>query len=273
MTLDVILTCYNSEDYIERCISSILNQTFSEFDLYVFDDCSTDKTLDVVKSLRDSRVTIISSKKNIGPYASKNFVFKNFCSARYIALHDADDYSKKDRFEEQMKFMEKKRDNICGCVGTAIHEFGDYKDRNVYPKKLKKNMLNKMSDALDNNYQDCFNLKFCMNGSIMLRSDILEQLGGWDGKTRIGGDTDLFLRMLPIVDVCNLQKALYFRRMHSKSLTASKSHGFESKARKKYVLGLADIIGGLISGAEVKQNFYYPSFEYDVEYVGERCVV
>ena len=75
--LDIILCSYNSEDTIKECVDSILNQTFRLFSLYIFDDCSSDRTVEILKTYKDRRVTVISSKKNIGTYAGKNFVLKN----------------------------------------------------------------------------------------------------------------------------------------------------------------------------------------------------
>ena len=64
--IDIILCTYNSSDTIKQCIGSILKQTYENFNLFVFDDCSTDDTVEKIKAFKDGRVTIISSKKNIG---------------------------------------------------------------------------------------------------------------------------------------------------------------------------------------------------------------
>ena len=76
--IDIILCTYNSSDTISECIDSLLNQTYGFFNLYIFDDCSTDDTIEKIKKYVDKRIILICSNKNIGTYAAKNFVLKNF---------------------------------------------------------------------------------------------------------------------------------------------------------------------------------------------------
>ena len=279
--LDVILCAYNSEDTIKDCVNSILNQTLKDFSLYIFDDSSTDKTLKLLREVHDSRVTIISSKVNVGTYAAKNFVFKNFCKSPYVALHDADDTSEESRFESQVNAMQ-----IYGikCLGTCITEFWEYgsmphtislieelglrenQRRNAYPSVVTEDSLRELEEALSpgGTYEDYVKFKFCMNGSVMFDRNLIEDLGGWDGHTRVGGDTDIFIRSLAFTNVYNLQQFLYNRRFHEGSLTASKDLGIGSETRRNYNLRRAEVIKSISKGKPVVRNFYYPRFEHKV---------
>ena len=100
--VDVLMSAYNAENTIERAVNSVLDQTYQRFKLYVFDDCSTDSTYDILKDISDPRLIVIHSNKNIGTYASKNYMLKNFCKSPYIALHDADDISEPRRLQLQV---------------------------------------------------------------------------------------------------------------------------------------------------------------------------
>jgi glycosyltransferase involved in cell wall biosynthesis len=276
--IDIILCVYNSEETIEKCIDSILSQSYGLFKLYIFNDASTDGTIDVISKFKDSRINTITSKNNIGTYAGKNFVFKNYCQSDYVALHDADDYSEKERLSEQVDYLMSNKS--CGCVGVAVREFwdksynrphtvssfdivdnGDYKERiNLYPSLIKKNHLLSLlkyfnGDKMD---EDFFKVKFCMNGSIMLRKDIIDIVGGWDGTTKIGADTDLFIRILPHCDIHNINRVLYNRRFHNGSLTSSKDMGLKSDIRKKYALSLGGVIKETITHSVYKRDFSYP---------------
>lgn len=276
--IDVILCAYNSEKTIEQCVDSILSQDYGFLNLYIFNDSSTDKTLDIISKFRDRRIHTVTSRNNVGTYSGKNFIFKNFCQSEYIALHDADDYSEKERFSKQIDYL--RSSNNCGCVGTAVREFwdknydrphtlssfeiidkGDYKERlNIYPDTVDKTILPSLlkyfdGDKLDSNF---FKVKFCMNGSIMFRKNIIDLVGGWNGKTKIGADTDIFIRILPHCFIHNISDVLYNRRFHQESLTSSKDLGIQSDIRKKYALSLGDVIKNTLECNVYKRDFYYP---------------
>lgn len=275
--IDIILCTYNSSDTIEQCINSILNQTYEKFNLFVFDDCSTDDTVEKIKAFKDDRITIISSKKNIGTYAGKNFVLKNYCKSRYVALHDSDDYSHPERLAQQLGFAVL---SDSACVGTAVNEFWeDHKPHTVsetennkncrineYPKIIERDNLNKLLSSLSDNgnYEDYLKFKFCMNGTVFFNREVLMFLGGWDGNTRIAADTDLFIRILGAHKIFNLPDVLYNRRFHSKSLTASNNVGINSEKRKKYNLERKSVIEKSLMREPVVREFYYPEFGYDI---------
>lgn len=69
--ISVILPAYNSEDYIKRAIESVLNQTFTDFELIIINDGSTDDTLNIINSFSNPRIRLIN-QENIGPGASRN---------------------------------------------------------------------------------------------------------------------------------------------------------------------------------------------------------
>ena len=154
-SVDIILACKNAELTIEECISSILNQTFNTFNLFVFDDFSSDNTVNKIRSFNDKRITLIKSDKNIGTYASKNFILKKFCKSKYVALHDADDISLPNRIEKQVH--ELSNNKSIACLGTGIEEFWNSDNvkphtitheetnnnsrKNYYPKNITKCMF------------------------------------------------------------------------------------------------------------------------------------
>lgn len=277
MKVGIFLSCYNSEDTIEECVCSILDQSENDFNLYIFDDNSTDNTVDKIKKNKDSRVKIISSDKNMGTYASKNFLLNKYGNKhKYIALHDADDISIKNRLEEQVLFLDKSCEKTA-CCGTNIIEFweDDYlphtvsseqikqkSRKNFYPPELNKSILNDVVNYLqtEGDYQKYMKTKFCMNGSLMFKSSILSEFGGWDGRTHIAADTDIILRILSNYRIFNLQNFLYKRRFSNKSLTGSAKVGVFSEARKQYNLKRVNIAQAAIEGKLQKQDFYFPNF-------------
>lgn len=250
--IDIILCCYNSEQYIEKCIWSILNQTFKDFKLYIFDDKSTDKTVEIIDSINDDRIFLVKSKKNIGTYAGKNHILKNYCKNKYICLHDADDMSLPTRLEEQIDFIKKlkKEKNNWSCIGSCVIEkfinhipthitsknkIKNNERINTYPLKISKELLVELYDLLDNDINKYYKkAKICMNGTCMFKRETLLKVNGWDDNTRIGGDTDIFCRLLKYGNIYNIQKPLYIRTFHENSLTSSKELGIGSTIRDTY---------------------------------------
>jgi len=277
--VSMLLSCKDAEKTIEECIESILSQTFKDFNLFIFDDFSTDSTVSKILSFRDKRITIIKSSKNIGTYASKNFMLKNFVNSEFVALHDADDISDPDRLKRQVEVLEKNKS--ISCLGTAVLEFWednsttphthssnislDRKRENLYPEEISRDVLSEVHETLTdkNRYHEYLEKKFCMNGTVMFRKETLDKLGGWDGSTMIAGDTEIFLRSLSIGNIKNISDVLYKRRFHENSLTSSKNVGIKSGIRKNYNLSLADIVKKSMNSI-VKRDFYHPEFDFEV---------
>ena len=86
----VIIPLYNKEKYIENSIKSVLNQTFTDFNLVIVNDCSTDKSVEIASKYISDTVEIIHHKKNAGLAAARNSGIKN-TNSNYITYLDADD--------------------------------------------------------------------------------------------------------------------------------------------------------------------------------------
>ena len=87
----IVTTVYNKEKYIKQCISSVINQTFGDFELIIVDDCSTDNTLNILKEYSDNRIKIFNTEKNSGVSFCRNYGLKN-AAGEYVYFIDSDDY-------------------------------------------------------------------------------------------------------------------------------------------------------------------------------------
>lgn len=103
--ISVIMPVYNAERYIEKTLRCLLNQTFSDFELIIIDDCGTDRSMQYVAQIQDHRIRIINNKKNMGIAFSRNLGL-SVATGEYIALMDDDDLSPRDRFEKQSYFLD-----------------------------------------------------------------------------------------------------------------------------------------------------------------------
>lgn len=118
----VTMPIYNKENYIERAINSILNQTYKNFTLILVEDCSTDNSLNIAKKfLYDDRVKLIVNKKNSGCFYSKNVGIEFMKSGEFdiYTTHDADDFSDSTRFEKIIKMFEQ-HEKLIGIKTTEM---------------------------------------------------------------------------------------------------------------------------------------------------------
>lgn len=103
--LSVILPVYNAGLYLQEAVASVLNQTYSDFELLCIDDGSTDNSLSILESFSDARLKIVRHPENKGLIQTLNHGIA-LASGKYIARMDADDICRKDRFEKQITFLE-----------------------------------------------------------------------------------------------------------------------------------------------------------------------
>lgn len=120
-TISVLMSTYNTpKEWLSDAIESILNQTFSDFEFIIVDDCSVEG-IEIFKSkYKDSRIIWMRNEKNLGLTKTLNKALK-VAKGKYIARMDADDISLPMRFQMQVDFMEKNPDIIaCGSYRRAF---------------------------------------------------------------------------------------------------------------------------------------------------------
>lgn len=121
--VSVLIPCYNCEKYVEEAVMSIIKQTYSNLEILVIDDGSTDNTKSILQKLtqKDSRIRYIKNEENLKLIKTLNKGL-DLCNGKYIARMDADDISLPTRIEKQVDFFETHPE--IGVVGTYIQIFG-----------------------------------------------------------------------------------------------------------------------------------------------------
>lgn len=103
--VDIILPNYNSSDHIKETLKSIIYQTFTNWNLIIVDDCSDEKTLNILKKfVKNKKIKIYWMKKNRGAGYCRNYAIKK-SKSQYLAFIDSDDLWEKDKLETQIRFM------------------------------------------------------------------------------------------------------------------------------------------------------------------------
>lgn len=124
--VSILVVSYNAEKYIEKTLQSCLLQTYSDFEILVLDNASSDRTVRVIKNFVDSSIILFENKENVGPYAGLNFLLDQ-ARGEYIAIQDHDDIWFPEKIAKQVEFLENNKDFIA--CGTNTFYF--YEGKNV----------------------------------------------------------------------------------------------------------------------------------------------
>lgn len=192
---------------LRTAVDSVLDQTFADFELILVDDAASAATRDVLAAYDDHRIRVIENERNLGLTKSLNRALEA-SKGRYIARHDADDWSHPERFERQVSYLDTHPD--VAVLGTGCHivdSAGAVRDRRV--------PLARPSEA------DFRNSNRLVHGSVMMRRDLIEATGGYDERFRQAQDYDLWLRIAAHHPIRNLPEPLYSLRLHERSVYAA----------------------------------------------------
>lgn len=215
-----IVPAYNAEKTIHTALDSILAQTWTNLEVLVVDDCSTDGTVEVVKEyeMKDSRVRLIKAETNQGPYVARNLALKA-ATGDFVTCNDADDWSHPEKIEIQAKRLIK-NSNFLANVSRWARVTNDLK---FYRRG-----------------NPGFYIQLNISSLMFRREPLMKALGYWDS-VRFGADTELFNRIKKVFGKDAIEEntlgLLSFARSTEYSLTENKKFGypgFPMGARSEY---------------------------------------
>lgn len=166
--ISIITPIFNGEKYILETIQSVLNQTYANWEMIIVDNKSTDKSIEVIKTVCDDRIKIIYLEYNSGGPARPRNVGLDNAKGEYIAFLDADDVWLTNKLEEQLAFMAK---NNLNFSSTSAH-YIDEKSNSIAKMNKYKNYLRRFRVY---NLENLLKFKFIFTSSVMIKKNILEQ--------------------------------------------------------------------------------------------------
>ncbi|HEX6593678.1 MAG TPA: glycosyltransferase family 2 protein [Bacillota bacterium] len=170
--ISVITPAYNAEKFIKQTIESVREQTYSNWEMIIVDDCSTDRTVEYVRQYeqRDQRIHLLKLEKNSGPGVARNTAMEH-AEGRYIAFLDSDDLWYPEKLEKQLRFMQEKDIAFSFTKYVRMREDGT--------------LTNAVTEAPESvGYEDL--MKHCVIGclTVMLDRDKIGHLKMMDLRTR-----------------------------------------------------------------------------------------
>lgn len=138
--VSIVMPSYNTAEYIAASIGSVLAQTYTDWELLIVDDCSTDQTIEIVRAFDDPRIRLFKNKKNSGAAVSRNTALRQ-ARGKWIAFLDSDDVWLPEKLEKQVAFMEK-NGYAFTFTDYRICENGEWSPFvNTGPNRVTKRMM------------------------------------------------------------------------------------------------------------------------------------
>ena len=208
--VSVLMPVFNTVKYVREAVDSIARQSFTDWELIIIDDGSTDGSTEVLRSLARSDPRIkLQTRENRGLIATRNELLQAACG-KFIAWMDSDDMSLPDRLLLQTAVLT--RDPRLTCVGSAVQCIdpeGHLLNVERYPE-VHEEIWGEQSKGGAQRF-----------GTTMARRLDAQATGGFRAPLRIGEDFDFLLRLGELGKLANLPDILYLYRQHIASVCAA----------------------------------------------------
>lgn len=216
--VSVVLPTYNEEDSVETAVQSLLNQTYDNIEIIIVDDESTDSTQDIIRSIDDSRVNLVVREEGEeGLTAALNFGIEQ-SDGKYVARQDADDRSRSDRIERQVKLAESRDIELVGTGSYNMDTSGLVISERSVPEDPDPTQFNSGSQFI--------------HGSLLMRRDMLSDIDGYNTMYETSEDVDLLYRAVKSgYKFKNINKPLYY-------FTVDEDSKYRSDVRRSTLYGL-----------------------------------
>ena len=217
--VSIIVNCHNSETYLNECLKSLINQTYSNIEIIIIDNKSIDNTKQIVKNFRDKRIRYYYSKKFLSLGAARNFGISKMCG-KFLAFLDSDDFWEKKKISKSIPFLK----NNYGLVYSNVNYFSErerfllYSRRNPYKEYCFTDL------AID--------YSLCLSSCLFSKKLIDDYKIRFNPKLEVCEDYDFFLKITYRTKVYYLEETLVNYRIHPLNLTNTKRELFFKETRQ-----------------------------------------
>ena len=212
--ISVILTSFNHERFIREAIDSVLNQTFTDFELIIWDDASTDSSWEVINSYSDSRIKAFCNEVSKRGVYGINKSISEIATGEYIAIHHSDDVWEFDKLEKQVEYLQSHPE--IGAVFTwvqVIDEHGVKSNVNWFDQENKTQW-----QWLNLLFMEINHLN---HPSVLIRKHCYQDVGVYRYGLAQTGDAEMWSRLLLKYPIHVIQEKLTMHRLFSDNSNTS----------------------------------------------------
>ena len=237
--ISVVMAVYNGDRYVRQAIDSVLSQDFSDFELIIVDDASSDRTAAIIAAYRDRRIVNIRNETNVGQTRSLNIGLAR-ARAELVARIDADDIYLPGKLARQHAFMKSRPDIVvCGTGAVKIDAAGAPFGTYVPPVRRD-----------DVRYVLCQRVPVC-HVSVMMRRAAILDVGGYDERYRYAADFALWSALARSgATIVNLPERLTQYREFPQSLGAVKKLGAAGDESAEIIEGNLAALAGITASTD-----------------------
>ena len=207
--VSVLMPVHNGARYLRDAVDSLLAQTFTDFELLVVDDASSDEAPAILASYSDPRLCVLTNDLNLGLTKSLNIALRE-SRGELIARQDADDRSHPQRLQKQVEFLDAHPELVLVGTGARLIDASG--------AVLRARKLHRAQTPLGVQWQLLFGNPFTHSSVMFRRAIILGRLGGYDEAYYYNQDFELWSRVAADYGSCNLAEELVDYRVHSESI-------------------------------------------------------
>ncbi len=218
--VSVIMNCYNGEKFLKESLKSLKKQSYKNWELIFFDNCSIDRSLNILKEFKDKRIKIFKTKKTLNLYHARKLALKK-ASGKYISFLDVDDLWSAHKIYKQLEFLKKNKKYKFVYSNYYVKKELKANKTIKFKKKLKSG---KITQDLLNNYTIGIL-------TVLFERSLLKKYF-FNTKYNIIGDFDLFVKISKKNNIGYIQEPLATYRYHDNNYT--------SKNLSKYILEYDD---------------------------------
>ncbi|MBV6879088.1 glycosyltransferase [Epilithonimonas ginsengisoli] len=208
--VSIISGYHNREDFVDDSIQSLINQTYKNTEIIIFDDCSTDKTYDKLVKIAstDTRIRLVRNAENKG-FVKSLIAAVESAKGEYIAIHGSGDFSYPTRIEKQVDVLNSRAE--IGVVGTFVE--------NITVNEEGEDMA-LMKNSIDGSATEILKSRnIFTHGEVMFRKALHDEVGGYREFFKFAQDYDLWARLSFKCDFYTIQEFLYKRFLRSDGAT------------------------------------------------------
>jgi len=230
--ISVILPVYNAEKFVYQAIDSILKQSFTNFELIIINDGSSDRSNEIINGFTDERIKLIQNKKNLGLIGTLNKGF-SLAEGDYIARMDADDISMPNRFEKQLNYLLSNPD--IDIIGSNYCTFG-----------FENNTVSTPSSHEQIKVEILFNNCIC-HPSVIFRAEALQENNiTYNSEFLHTEDWNMWFEAIRNnLIIKNIDEVLLNYRLEGQNITARNRDTIKERYFKMYTLMLSPLFPDL----------------------------
>lgn len=208
--VSIILPTFNRKDTIQRSVNSVLNQSFSDFELIIVDDASTDSTREMLKCIHDNRIEFITHSNQRGAGAARN---TGIAKARgeYIAFQDSDDEWMQNKLKDQLMIINSNKN-----IGAVFSPYLLINNTDIEQKPSKI-----ISGMQGNIFRNILGGSFVGTPTLLVRRSVFEKSGVFNEKLKTLEDWELVIRMAKCCHFACIKKFLLKAYATSESVSSN----------------------------------------------------